>query len=78
MDIWQKHLFPFWSNNKALDNIDVAFEAKKEASIVLESSAINMMIDDRENFTFNPIKVGDYFALIDSQINFDRESLKKM
>jgi hypothetical protein len=67
---------PFWSNNKALDNIDVAFEAKKEASIVLESSAINMMIDDRENFTFNPIKVGDYFALIDSQITFDRESLK--
>lgn len=67
---------PFWSNNKTLDNIDVAFEAKKEASIVLESSAINMMIDDRENFTFNPIKVGDYFALIDSQINFDRESLK--
>lgn len=67
---------PFWSNNKALDHIDVAFEAKKEASIVLESSAINMMIDDRENFTFNPIKVGDYFALIDSQINFDRESLK--
>jgi hypothetical protein len=67
---------PFWSNNKALDNIDVAFEAKKEASIVLESSAINMMINDRENFTFNPIKVGDYFALIDSQINFDRESLK--
>lgn len=67
---------PFWSNNKALDNIDVAFEAKKEASIVLESSAINMMVDDRENFTFNPIKVGDYFALIDSQINFDRESLK--
>ena len=67
---------PFWSNNKALDNIDVAFEAKKEASIVLESSAINMMVDDRENFTFNPIKIGDYFALIDSQINFDRESLK--
>ena len=67
---------PFWTNNKALDNIDVAFEAKKEASIVLESSAINMMIDDRENFTFNPIKVGDYFALIDSQINFDRESLR--
>ena len=67
---------PFWSNNKALDNIDVAFEAKKEASIVLESSAINMMVDDRENFTFNPIKVGDYFALIDSQINFDRESLR--
>lgn len=67
---------PFWSNNKALDNIDVAFEAKKEASIVLESSAINMMLDDRENFTFNPIKIGDYFALIDSQINFDRESLK--
>ena len=67
---------PFWSNNKALDNIDVVFEAKKEASIVLESSAINMMIGDRENFTFNPIKVGDYFALIDSQINFDRESLK--
>ena len=67
---------PFWNNNKALDNIDVAFEAKKEASIVLESSAINMMVDDRENFTFNPIKVGDYFALIDSQINFDRESLK--
>ena len=67
---------PFWSNNKALDNIDVAFEAKKEASIVLESSAINMMVDDRENFTFKPIKVGDYFALIDSQINFDRESLK--
>lgn len=67
---------PFWSNNKALDNIDVAFEAKKEASIVLESSAINMMIGDRENFTFNPTKVGDYFALIDSQINFDRESLK--
>lgn len=67
---------PFWTNNKALDNIDVAFEAKKEASIVLESSAINMMVDDRENFTFNPIKVGDYFALIDSQINFDRESLK--
>lgn len=67
---------PFWSNNKALDNIDVAFKAKKEASIVLESSAINMMVDDRENFTFNPIKVGDYFALIDSQIIFDRESLK--
>lgn len=67
---------PFWTNNKALDNIDVAFKAKKEASIVLESSAINMMVDDRENFTFNPIKVGDYFALIDSQINFDRESLK--
>lgn len=67
---------PFWSNNKALDNIDVAFEAKKEASIVLESSAINMMIGDRENFTFNPIKVGDYFSLIDSQITFDRESLK--
>ena len=67
---------PFWTNNKALDNIDVAFEAKKEASIVLESSAINMMIDDRENFTFNPIKVGDYFSLIDSQITFDRESLK--
>ena len=67
---------PFWSNNKALDNIDVAFEAKKEASIVLESSAINMMVDDRENFTFNPIKVGDYFSLIDSQITFDRESLK--
>lgn len=67
---------PFWTNNKALDNIDVAFEAKKEASIVLESSAINMMVDDRENFTFNPIKVGDYFSLIDSQINFDRESLK--
>lgn len=67
---------PFWSNNKALDNIDVAFEAKKEASIVLESSAINMMVNDRENFTFNPIKVGDYFSLIDSQINFDRESLK--
>lgn len=67
---------PFWSNNKALDNIDVAFEAKKEASIVLESSAINMMIGDRENFTFNPIKVGDYFALVDSQITFDRESLK--
>ena len=67
---------PFWTNNKALDNIDVAFEAKKEASIVLESSAINMMVNDRENFTFNPIKVSDYFALIDSQINFDRESLK--
>ena len=67
---------PFWSNNKALDNIDVAFEAKKEASIVLESSAINMMIDDRENFTFNPIKVCDHFSLIDSQITFDRESLK--
>lgn len=67
---------PFWTNNKALDNIDVAFEAKKEASIVLESAAINMMIDDRENFTFNPIKIGDYFALIDSQITFDRESLK--
>lgn len=67
---------PFWTNNKALDNIDVAFEAKKEASIVLESSAINMMVDDRESFTFNPIKVGDYFALIDSQINFDRESLR--
>lgn len=67
---------PFWTNNKALDNIDVAFEAKNEASIVLESSAINMMVDDRENFTFNPIKVGDYFALIDSQITFDRESLK--
>ena len=67
---------PFWTNNKALDNIDVAFEAKKEASIVLESSAINMMIDDRENFTFNPIKVSDHFSLIDSQINFDRESLK--
>ena len=67
---------PFWSNYKALDNIDVAFEAKKEASIVLESSAINMMVDDRENFTFNPIKVGDYFSLIDSQITFDRESLK--
>lgn len=67
---------PFWSNNKALDNIDVAFEAKKEASIVLESSAINMMIDDRENFTFNPIKVCNHFSLIDSQITFDRESLK--
>ena len=67
---------PFWSNNKALDNIDVAFEAKKEASIVLESAAINMMIDDRENFTFNPIKVGDHLSLIDSQITFDRESLK--
>lgn len=67
---------PFWTNNKALDNIDVAFEAKKEASIVLESSAINMMVDDRENFTFNPIKVGDHLSLIDSQITFDRESLK--
>lgn len=67
---------PFRSNNKALDNIDVAFEAKKEASIVLESSAINMMVDDRENFTFNPIKVGDHLSLIDSQITFDRESLK--
>ena len=67
---------PFWTNNKALDNIDVAFEAKKEASIVLESSAINMMIDDRENFTFNPIKVGDHLSLVDSQITFDRESLK--
>ena len=67
---------PFWSNNKALDNIDVAFEAKKEASIVLESSAINMMVDDRENFTFNPIKVGDHLSLVDSQITFDRESLK--
>lgn len=67
---------PFWSNNKALDNIDVAFEAKKEASIVLESSAINMMIDDREIFTFNPIKVCNHFSLIDSQITFDRESLK--
>ena len=67
---------PFWSNNKALDNIDVAFEAKKEASIVLESSAINMMVDDRENFTFKPIKVGDHLSLIDSQITFDRESLK--
>ena len=67
---------PFWSNNKALDNIDVAFEAKRGASIVLESSAINMMIDDRENFTFNPIKVCDHFSLIDSQITFDRESLK--
>ena len=66
----------FWTNNKALDNIDVAFEAKKEASIVLESSAINMMVDDRENFTFNPIKVGDHLSLIDSQITFDRESLK--
>lgn len=49
---------------------------KKEASIVLESSAINMMIDDRENFTFNPIKVCNHFSLIDSQITFDRESLK--
>ena len=67
---------PFWTNNKALDNIDVAFEAKKEASIVLESSAINMMVNDRENFTFNPIKVCDHFSLIDSQITFDRESLK--
>lgn len=67
---------PFWTNNKALDNIDVAFEAKKGASIILESSAINMMIDDRENFTFNPIKVCDHFSLIDSQITFDRESLK--
>lgn len=67
---------PFWTNNKALDNIDVAFEAKKEASIVLESSAINMMIGDRENFTFNPIKVCDHFSLIDSQITFNRESLK--
>lgn len=67
---------PFWSNNKALDNIDVAFEAKKEASIVLESSAINMMVNDRENFTFKPIKVGDHLSLIDSQITFDRESLK--
>lgn len=67
---------PFWTNNKALDNINVAFEAKREASIVLESSAINMMVDDRENFTFNPIRVGDYFSVIDSQISFDRESLK--
>lgn len=67
---------PFWTNNKALDNIDVAFEAKKEASIVLESSAINMMVNDRENFTFKPIKVGDHLSLIDSQITFDRESLK--
>ena len=67
---------PFWTNNKALDNIEVAFEAKKEASIVLESSAINMMVDDRENFTFKPIKVGDHLSLIDSQITFDRESLK--
>ena len=67
---------PFWTNNKALDNIDVAFEAKKGASIILESSAINMMIDDRENFTFNPIKACDHFSLIDSQITFDRESLK--
>lgn len=67
---------PFWSNNKVLDNIDVAFEAKKEASIVLENSAINMMADDRENFTFNPIKVGNLFSLKDSQITFDRESLK--
>lgn len=67
---------PFWSNNKALDNIDVAFEAKKGASIILESSAINMMIDDRENFTFNPIKVCNHFSLIDFQITFDRESLK--
>lgn len=67
---------PFWTNNKALDNIDVAFEAKNEASIVLESSAINMMVDDRENFTFKPIKVGDHLSLIDSQITFDRESLK--
>ena len=67
---------PFWTNNKALNNIDVAFEAKKEASIVLESSAINMMVNDRENFTFNPIKVGDHLSLIDSQITFDRESLK--
>ena len=67
---------PFWTNNKALDNIDVAFEAKKGASIILESSAINMMVDDRENFTFNPIKVSDHFSLIDSQITFDRESLK--
>lgn len=66
----------FWTNNKALNNIDVAFEAKKGASIILESSAINMMVDDRENFTFNPIKVSDYFSLIDSQITFDRESLK--
>ena len=67
---------PFWTNNKALDNINVAFEAKREASIVLESSAINMMVDDRENFTFNPIRVGDYFSVIDSQISFDRESLE--
>lgn len=67
---------PSWTNNKALDNIDVAFEAKKGATIILENSAINMMADDRENFTFNPIKVGNLFSLKDSQITFDRESLK--
>lgn len=67
---------PFWSNNKALDNIDVAFEAKKGATIILGNSAINMMADDRENFTFNPIKAGNLFSLKDSQITFDRESLK--
>ena len=67
---------PSWTNNKALDNIDVAFEAKKGATIILGNSAINMMADDRENFTFNPIKVGNLFSLKDSQITFDRESLK--
>ena len=65
-----------WSFNRAIDNINLAFEAKKEASITLEESAVNMMVDDRENFTFNPIKVGSYFSVIDSQITFDRESLK--
>ena len=65
-----------WSFNRAIDNIDLAFEAKKEASITLEGSAVNMMVDDRENFAFNPIKVGSYFSVIDSQIIFDRESLK--
>ena len=65
-----------WSFNRAIDNINLAFEAKKEASITLEKSAVNMMVDDRENFTFNPIKVGSYFSVIDSQITFDRESLK--
>ena len=67
---------PSWTNNKALDNIDVAFEAKKGATIILGNSAINMMADDRKNFTFNPIKVGNLFSLKDSQITFDRESLK--
>ena len=65
-----------WTNNKLLDNIDLAFEAKKGAAIKLKDSAINMMVNDREIFTFNPIKVGSHFFVEESQITFDRESLK--
>lgn len=66
---------PHWSNDKALDNIDLAFEAKKGANITLHDSTINMMINDNENFTFAPIKVGCEFVMRDSQITFDRKSL---